>query len=71
LAPAKNLVSGIEAINHGADAVYSGAPKFGSRVAAGNSLKDIQQLVDYAHRYYARACVTLNTILYDNELNEE
>ena len=49
LAPAKNLECGIEAINHGADAVYIGAPKFSARAAAGNTLDDIKALADYAH----------------------
>lgn len=70
LAPAKNLACGIEAINHGADAVYIGAPKFGARASAGNSLEDIATLVQHAHLYNARVYVTLNTILYDEELQE-
>ena len=70
LSPAKNLECGIEAIKHGADAVYIGAPKFGARAAAGNSLQDIEQLVTYAHRFNARVYVALNTILTDNELDE-
>ena len=49
LSPAKDLICGREAINHGADAVYIGAPKFGARAAAGNTLDDIRQLCDYAH----------------------
>jgi putative protease len=68
LAPAKNLEAGIEAINHGADAVYIGAPKFSARSAAGNSLEDIKQLVDYAHIFHAKIYVTLNTLLKDEEL---
>ena len=70
LSPAKDLTCGIEAINHGADAVYIGAPKFGARAAAGNSLEDIRELCDYAHLYGARIYVTLNTILKDEELEE-
>ena len=70
LAPAKNLATGIAAINHGADAVYVGAPKFGARAAAGNSINDIAKLVNYAHRYWAKVYVALNTILYDDELDE-
>lgn len=70
LAPAKDLESGIAAINYGADAVYIGAPKFGARVAAGNSIEDIKKLCEYAHLFYAKVYVTLNTILYDNELKE-
>ena len=70
LAPAKNLECGIEAINHGADAVYIGAPRFGARAAAGNSIEDIKALVEHAHLYNARIYVTLNTILHDEELPE-
>lgn len=70
LAPAKNLECGIEAINHGADAVYIGAPRFGARAAAGNSLEDIAELVRYAHLYRARIYVTVNTILKDEELKD-
>ena len=70
LSPAKNATIGIEAIRHGADAVYIGAPKFGARVAAGNSLEDIQRLVDYAHQFEAKVYVTINTILTDDELKE-
>ncbi len=70
LSPAKDLTCGIEAINHGADAVYIGAPKFGARSAAGNTLDDIRQLCDYAHLYGARIYVALNTILKDEELEE-
>lgn len=70
LAPAKNLECGVEAINHGADAVYIGAPKFGARAAAGNSLEDIAALVEHAHLYNARIYVTVNTILKDEELRE-
>ena len=70
LAPAKNLQCGIAAINCGADAVYIGAPKYGARVAAGNSVDDIRQLADYAHQYGAKVFVTLNTIVYDSELEE-
>ena len=70
LAPAKNLECGIEAINHGADAVYIGAPRFGARAAAGNTIEDIKALVDYAHIYNVRIYVTVNTILHDEELPE-
>lgn len=70
LAPAKNLECGIEAINHGADAVYIGAPKFGARAAAVNSLEDIEALVKHAHLYNARIYVTVNTILKEEELEE-
>lgn len=70
LAPAKNLECGIAAIDHGADAVYIGAPRFGARAAAGNSLDDIRQLCRYAHQYQAKVHVTVNTIIYDSELND-
>lgn len=70
LAPAKNLECGIEAVNHGADAVYIGAPKFGARSAAVNSLEDIETLVKHAHLYHARIYVTVNTILKEEELKE-
>ncbi len=70
LAPAKNLECGIAAIDHGADAVYIGAPRFGARAAAGNSLEDIAALVQHAHLYRARIYVTLNTILKEEELPE-
>ncbi|GAB4302994.1 MAG: U32 family peptidase [Thiohalomonadaceae bacterium] len=68
LAPAKNAEFGCEAINHGADAVYIGGPAFGARAAAGNTVADIAQLADYAHRYSAQVFVALNTILQDDEL---
>ena len=70
LAPAKNLETGIAAINYGADAVYIGAPKFGARAAVGNTLEDIGELIKYAHQYWAKVFITMNTILYDNELKE-
>ena len=63
LAPAKNLACGIAAIDHGADAVYIGAPQLGARVAASNSLEDIAQLVDYAHFYGVR----ISDCQYDNK----
>ena len=68
LAPAKNLECGIAAIDHGADAVYIGAERFGARAAAGNSVDDIRQLCLYAHRFAAKVFVTVNTIIYDDEL---
>ena len=70
LSPAKNLECGIAAIDHGADAVYIGAPKFGARVAAGNSIEDIAKLVEYAHLFNVRIYVTVNTILKEDELQE-
>jgi putative protease len=68
LAPAQNADIGIEAVNHGADAVYIGGPAFGARVNAANDIGDIERLVRHAHRYHARIFVTLNTILRDDEL---
>lgn len=70
LAPAKNLQTGITAINHGADAVYIGATQFGARQAAGNSVEDIAKLVEYAHIFGVKVYVTLNTIIYDEEIAE-
>ena len=68
LAPARDADIGIEAINHGADAVYIGGPSFGARAAAANDVADIARLVAHAHRFNARVFVTLNTILRDDEL---
>ncbi len=68
LSPAKNLECGIAAIDHGADAVYIGASRFGARASAGNSVEDIAELCRYAHQYGAKVYVTVNTILYDDEL---
>lgn len=70
LAPAKNKECAIAAINAGADAVYIGADSFGARKKAGNSLSDIAEIVDYAHKFLVRVYVTVNTILFDNELKE-
>lgn len=70
LAPAKNLECGMAAIDHGADAVYIGATQFGARQAAGNNVEDIRQLCEYAHRFGARVHVTVNTIIYEDELND-
>ena len=70
LAPAKTGEFGIEAINHGADAVYIGGPAFGARANAGNDIAEIAALAEHAHRYNARVLVALNTILHDNELEE-
>ncbi|MBO4581505.1 MAG: U32 family peptidase [Bacteroidales bacterium] len=70
LAPAKNVLMAKTAVNHGADAVYMGGTAFGARQNACNSLSDIQQAVQYAHQYHAKVYVTLNTILYDNELEQ-
>ncbi|WP_412503229.1 peptidase U32 family protein [Shewanella chilikensis] len=70
MAPAKNADFGIEAIRHGADAVYIGGPAFGARHTAGNSIEDITRLCQFAHRYHAQVFVTINTILLDDELEE-
>lgn len=70
LAPAKTADIGIEAIRHGADAVYIGAPAFGARAAAGNSVEDIARLVLFAHLYKARVYVTVNTIIFDEEIQK-
>ena len=68
LAPAKNLECGIAAVDHGADAVYIGASRFGARAAAGNSVDDIRQLCSYAHPYGVKVYVTVNTLIFDHEL---
>jgi putative protease len=68
LAPAKTAAIGREAILHGADAVYIGGPAFGARDKAGNDLRDIAELVEFAQRFHAKIYVTLNTILHDAEL---
>jgi putative protease len=68
LAPAKNLEYGREAVNHGADALYIGAPAFGARAAATNTIEDIDQLVRYAHLYGSKVFATVNTLLFDDEI---
>ena len=70
LAPAKNRDIGIAAISCGADAVYIAAQSFGAREAAGNSLEEIEELISYAHSFNARIYVTINTILYQEELEQ-
>jgi len=70
LAPARDLHCGIAAIDHGADAVYIGAPRFSARAAAGCDLAAIERLARYAHQYFARVYVALNTLLTDAELEE-
>lgn len=70
LAPAGDAGIGIAAVSHGADAVYIGAPKFGARSSAGNSISDIERLVKYAHRFRAKVYVALNTIMTDSEIEE-
>ena len=68
LAPAKNLENGIAAINHGADAVYVGYSQFGAREAAGNELSEIEKLIDFAHLFHAKVYVTINTIIFEDEI---
>jgi len=70
LAPAKDLECGQAAIDCGADAVYVGAPRFGAREAAGNSIADIEKLAGYAHRMWARVYAAVNILLRDDELAE-
>ena len=70
LSPAKNFEQGREAVNHGADAVYIGASNFGARVGAANSIAEIEQLTRYAHLYHAKVFATVNTLLFDNEVEE-
>ena len=70
LSPARDCATGIAAIDHGADAVYIGAPQFGARTAAANTIDEIRQLTEYAHRFHARVYVALNTLLDDEELQE-
>ncbi len=69
LAPAKNCETGIAAVNCGADAVYIGPEKFGARSAAGNPVEEIEKLIIHAHKYYAKVYATINTILFENELD--
>lgn len=69
LAPAKDKETAIAAIDCGADAVYIGGPSFGARSKVGNSVEDIAEIVDYAHKFYAKVFVTVNTVLYDDELD--
>ena len=70
LIPARDLASGQVAINHGADALYVGAPRFGARQAAGNTLEDIERLIQYAHLYGSKVHVTVNTLLFDREMED-
>ncbi len=69
LAPAKNIESAVAAVDYGADALYIGGAKFGARHAAGNSVEDIARVVEYAHQYGVKVHSTLNTLLFDNELD--
>ena len=70
LSPARNLECGLAAVDHGADAVYIGAAKYGARASAGNSVQDIAALCKYAHQFRVKVYVTVNTILYDSELQD-
>lgn len=70
LAPAKNKILGMAAVDHGADAVYIGASRFGARAAVGNTVREIEDLCAYAHFYRAKVYVALNTLLFDHELEE-
>ena len=70
LAPAKDKNTAFQAINSGCDALYIGASDFGARKKVPNSLEDIKEIVDYAHKFYVRVHVTVNTILNDKELTE-
>ena len=70
LAPAKDKQTALAAINSGCDALYIGAQNFGARKKVGNSLEDIKEIVDYAHKFYVKVHVTINTILTDEELAE-
>jgi len=70
LAPAKDCTIAKAAIDCGADAVYIGAPKFGARINAANSINDLKELIVWAHKYHVKIYITLNTILYDEELVE-
>ena len=70
LSPARDADIGIEAVNHGADAVYIGGPAFGARAGAGNDIADLERLITHAHRFNSRIFITLNTILRDDELED-
>lgn len=70
LAPAKDKETAIAAIDCGADAIYIGGPQFGARSKAGNSIEDIAEIVEYAHKFYVKVFVTVNTVFYNNELEK-
>ncbi|WP_313077169.1 U32 family peptidase [Melaminivora sp.] len=70
LSPARDAAIGIEAVNHGADAVYIGGPAFGARATAGNDTRELERLIRHAHRFGSRIFITLNTILRDDELDD-
>ena len=69
LAPAKNKECAFAAINAGTDALYIGAESFGARKKAGNSLSDLKEITDYAHKFLVKVYVTVNTLIYDNEIS--
>ena len=69
LAPAKNKECAFAAINAGADAVYIGAESFGARKKAGNSLEDLREIINYAHKFLVKIYITVNTLIFDSELN--
>ncbi|MEE1099065.1 MAG: U32 family peptidase, partial [Alistipes sp.] len=68
LAPAKDYLSAVAAIDAGADAIYIGGARFGARVAATNSVEEISRVVEYAHRFGVRVYATVNTIIFEDEL---
>ena len=70
LAPARDADTAIEAIKHGADAVYMGASSHGARAAAGNSLEDITRVVKFAHKFNVKVYITINTIIYNDEIEQ-
>ena len=70
LAPARDSATAMAALEHGADAVYMGGPSLGARAAATNSIGDIARVADRAHRFGAKLYVTMNTIIYDRELDD-
>ena len=69
LAPAKDKKCAFAAINYGADAIYIGAYSFGARKNASNTLDDLKEIIDYAHKFRVKVFVTLNTLLFDDELD--
>ena len=69
LAPAKNKECAFAAINAGADAVYIGAESFGARKKAGNSLEDLREIINYAHKFLVKIYITVNTLIFDSELS--
>ncbi len=68
LSPAADKNVAIQAILHGADAVYMGGPIHGARKKASNSIEDIREVVEFAHRFRARVYITVNTLVYENEI---